>query len=228
VAVGAPVVAPVATSWQPDTYGIVPRSDMQRERAAIVLAEGYQEVRRMTAGATHRTQINAAHETSVGGAVCAVAVRKSPHAIPAASVGQRAMIASCQRNDHRELPTMKNQNEVFGRLLKAGIASIANCAGKTAAVVEENLGATSTCWRKYAAGFVPRSSRRSRRPNRVLLRSVPDENHRATRQELPESCISGVSADTIQRYKSGFVPPDTTSIKLRAEAAMRRGFLGSR
>ena len=69
MAVGAPVAAPVATSWQPDTYGIVPRSDMQRERAAIVLAEGYQEVRRMTAGATHRTQINAAHETYVGGAV---------------------------------------------------------------------------------------------------------------------------------------------------------------
>ncbi len=35
---------------------------------------------------------------------------------------------------------MKNRNEAFGRLLKAGIASIANCEGKTAAVVEEDLG----------------------------------------------------------------------------------------
>ena len=74
---------------------------------------------------------------------------------------------------------MKNRNEAFGRLLKAGIASIANCEGKTAAVVEEELGAAI-----------------------------------------------GVSADTIQRYKSGFVPPDATSITLLAEAAVRRGFLG--
>ena len=74
---------------------------------------------------------------------------------------------------------MKNRNEAFGRLLKAGIASIANCEGKTAAVVEEELGTTI-----------------------------------------------GVSADTIQRYKSGFVPPEAQASKLLAEAAVRRGFLG--
>ena len=74
---------------------------------------------------------------------------------------------------------MKNRNEAFGRLLKAGIASIANCEGKTAAVVEEELGTAI-----------------------------------------------GVSADTIQRYKSGFVPPEAQASKLLAEAAVRRGFLG--
>ena len=41
-----------------------------------------------------------------------------------------------------------------------------------------------TCRRKCAAGFVPRSARRSRRPNRVLPRSVPDENHHAILQGL--------------------------------------------
>ena len=35
---------------------------------------------------------------------------------------------------------MKNRNEAFGRLLKAGIASISNCEGKTAAVIEDDLG----------------------------------------------------------------------------------------
>ena len=74
---------------------------------------------------------------------------------------------------------MKNRNESFGRLLKAGIASIANCEGRTAAVIEEELGT-----------------------------------------------VIGVSADTIQRYKSGFVPPDALANKLLAEAAVRRGFLG--
>jgi transcriptional regulator with XRE-family HTH domain len=74
---------------------------------------------------------------------------------------------------------MKNRNETFGRLLKAGIASIANCEGKTAAVIEDDLG-----------------------------------------QEI------GVSADTIQRYKSGFTPPDDQTIKVLAEAAVQRGFLG--
>ncbi len=74
---------------------------------------------------------------------------------------------------------MKNRNEAFGRLLKAGIASIANCEGRTAAVIEEELGT-----------------------------------------------VIGVSADTIQRYKSGFVPPDAKANQLLAEAAVRRGFLG--
>ena len=74
---------------------------------------------------------------------------------------------------------MKNRNEAFGRLLKAGIASIANCEGRTAAVIEEELGT-----------------------------------------------VIGVSADTIQRYKSGVVPLDAKANQLLAEAAVRRGFLG--
>ncbi|RRR74169.1 MAG: NACHT domain-containing protein [Candidatus Viridilinea halotolerans] len=74
---------------------------------------------------------------------------------------------------------MKQRNETFGRLLKAGIASIANCEGKTAAVVEEQLGAAS-----------------------------------------------GVSGDTIQRYKSGALPPDPRTIQMLATAAVQRGFMG--
>jgi tetratricopeptide (TPR) repeat protein len=74
---------------------------------------------------------------------------------------------------------MKNRSEAFGRLLKAGIGSIASCEGKKAPVVEEELGAAA-----------------------------------------------GVSGDTIQRYKSGALPPEPRTVQILAEAAVRRGFLG--
>ncbi|NTV63879.1 MAG: hypothetical protein HGA65_10130 [Oscillochloris sp.] len=74
---------------------------------------------------------------------------------------------------------MKHRNEAFGRLLKAGIASIANCEGRTASVIEEQLGS-----------------------------------------------VIGVSGDTVQRYKTGHLPPDDVAVKILAEAAVQRGFLG--
>ena len=74
---------------------------------------------------------------------------------------------------------MKNRSEEFGRLLKAGIGSIASCEGKKAPIIEEELGEAA-----------------------------------------------GVSGDTIQRYKSGFLPPDQRTVQILAEAAVRRGFLG--
>lgn len=74
---------------------------------------------------------------------------------------------------------MKNRSEAFGRLLKAGIGSIASCEGKKAPLVEEELGA-----------------------------------------------LAGVSGDTIQRYKSGALPPDPRTVQILAEAAVQRGFLG--
>jgi tetratricopeptide (TPR) repeat protein len=74
---------------------------------------------------------------------------------------------------------MKNRSEAFGRLLKAGIGSIASCEGKKAPVIEEELGA-----------------------------------------------LAGVSGDTVQRYKSGAIPPDPRTVQLLAEAGVRRGFLG--
>lgn len=58
---------------------------------------------------------------------------------------------------------MSNRSEAFGRLLKAGIGSIVNCEGKTAPVVEEDLGeqvgvAPNTIQR-YKAGHLPPESR---------------------------------------------------------------------
>ncbi|HMQ29673.1 MAG TPA: NB-ARC domain-containing protein [Chloroflexaceae bacterium] len=73
----------------------------------------------------------------------------------------------------------QKRNETFGRLLKAGVASITNCEGRTALVVEEELG------------------------DKI-----------------------GVVGSTIQRYKSGFVPPESRTIEILAEACVRRGMLG--
>jgi hypothetical protein len=74
---------------------------------------------------------------------------------------------------------MKNRSEEFGRLLKAGIGSIASCEGKKAPIIEEELG---------------------------------DQ--------------IGVSGDTIQRYKSGFLPPDVNAVRVLATACIQRGLLG--
>lgn len=55
--------------------------------------------------------------------------------------------------------TTSNRSETFGRLLKAGIASIANCEGKTAPVVEDDLGTqigvVGKSIQRYKAGYVP-------------------------------------------------------------------------
>ena len=74
--------------------------------------------------------------------------------------------------------TTPKRSEAFGRLLKAGIASIANCEGKTAPVIEDELG--------------------------VQI---------------------GVVGKSIQRYKSGYLPPDSRTVQILAEACVRRGFM---
>jgi LuxR family glucitol operon transcriptional activator len=74
---------------------------------------------------------------------------------------------------------MTNRSDAFGRLLKAGISSIANCEGKTAPIIEEDLG-----------------------------------------QQI------GLASHSIQRYKSGHLPPEARAIRVLAEACVRRGFLG--
>jgi tetratricopeptide (TPR) repeat protein len=73
---------------------------------------------------------------------------------------------------------MAARNERFGRLLRAGISSIVNVEGKTAPIVEDELGSQI-----------------------------------------------GVAAHTIQRYKTGYVPPETRSVQLLAEACVRRGHM---
>ncbi len=67
----------------------------------------------------------------------------------------------------------------FGRLLKAGISSIANKEGVTAPMIEEDLG--------------------------VQI---------------------GVAGNTIQRYKSGHVPPEPKSVKIMAQVCVQRGLMG--
>ena len=70
------------------------------------------------------------------------------------------------------------RNEIFGRLLRAGIGSIATCESKTAPVVEDDLG-----------------------------------------QQI------GVSPASIQRYKSGHIPPELRTIETLAAACVNRGYL---
>jgi tetratricopeptide (TPR) repeat protein len=71
------------------------------------------------------------------------------------------------------------RDDTFGRLLKAGIGSIALCENKRAPCVEDDLG-------------------------RLLH----------------------VSADSIQRYKAGHIPPAHNTVKLLAEQCVRRGLMG--
>jgi hypothetical protein len=78
--------------------------------------------------------------------------------------------------------TTSNKSAAFGNLLKGAINGIANYEGKTAPVIEEEVGA-----------------------------------------------LIGVSGKTIQRYKTGYLPPferDNDAVRVLAEAAVRRGFLG--
>lgn len=74
---------------------------------------------------------------------------------------------------------MGNRNEIFGRLLRAGIGSIASYEGKTAPVIEEDLG-----------------------------------------QQL------GVVGKTVQRYKTGYIPPEHEQVRILAEACVNRGLMG--
>jgi tetratricopeptide (TPR) repeat protein len=74
---------------------------------------------------------------------------------------------------------MTTRSETFGRLLKAGISSIAYCEGKTAQAVEMDLG-----------------------------------------EQL------GIAGYTVQRYKTGYLPPDVKTVRTLAEACVRRGLLG--
>jgi len=74
---------------------------------------------------------------------------------------------------------MSNYSETFGRLLKGAINSIAAYEGKTAPVIEEDLGTQI-----------------------------------------------GVSGAAIQRYKTGYLPPEPRTVQILAEAAVRRGYLG--
>lgn len=58
---------------------------------------------------------------------------------------------------------MKQRSELFGRLLKAGIGSIAMCEGKKAPIIEEDLGdqigVSGDTIQRYKAGHVPPESR---------------------------------------------------------------------
>jgi hypothetical protein len=58
---------------------------------------------------------------------------------------------------------MTNRSESFGRLLKAGIGSIASCEGKTAPVIEEELGraigVAAHTIQRYKAGHLPPEAR---------------------------------------------------------------------
>lgn len=74
---------------------------------------------------------------------------------------------------------MSTKNDAFGRLLKGAINSIATYEGKTAPVIEDELG-----------------------------------------QQI------GIAGVSIQRYKSGKIPPETRTVQILAEAAVKRGFLG--
>src|SRR6266511_2534186 len=61
-------------------------------------------------------------------------------------------------------PTMTtNQNEMFGRLLKAGISSIVYIEGKSAKIVEDELGQqiglAGFTIQRYKAGHLPPESR---------------------------------------------------------------------
>src|SRR2546423_15597807 len=55
------------------------------------------------------------------------------------------------------------RSETFGRLLKAGVSSIAACEGKTAPIVEEDLGNTigvaAASIQRYKAGHIPPEAR---------------------------------------------------------------------
>jgi len=66
----------------------------------------------------------------------------------------------------------------FGRLLKGAINSIATYEGKTAPIIEDELGAQI-----------------------------------------------GLAGATIQRYKTGHLPPEARSVQILAEAAIKRGYL---
>jgi NB-ARC domain len=70
------------------------------------------------------------------------------------------------------------RNEAFGRLLKGAISSIAHYEGKTAPIIEDELGAQI-----------------------------------------------GVTGASIQRYKTGHLPPEMHTIDILAEAAVKRGYL---
>lgn len=72
-------------------------------------------------------------------------------------------------------------NAEFGRLLSGAINSIATCEGRTAPIVEQELG-----------------------------------------QQI------GLTVASIQRYKSGRLPPDPRAIRIFAEAGVRRGYLNRR
>src|SRR4051812_6011661 len=72
-----------------------------------------------------------------------------------------------------------NRSDSFGRLLSGAINSIATYEGKTAPIVEDELGA-----------------------------------------------LVIVAGKTIQRYKAGHLPPEHATVKVLAEAAIHRGFLG--
>lgn len=78
--------------------------------------------------------------------------------------------------------TTRSKSTTFGKLLKGAINGIANYEGKTAPIIEDELGA-----------------------------------------------MIGVSGKAIQRYKTGYLPPfdrEHDAVRVLAEAAVRRGFLG--
>ena len=55
------------------------------------------------------------------------------------------------------------RDDIFGRLLKAGIGSIAMCEGKTAPIIEEEIGRqiglSAAAIQRYKAGHIPPETR---------------------------------------------------------------------
>lgn len=72
---------------------------------------------------------------------------------------------------------MAGRSEQFGRLLKAGMSSIANCEGKTSPLIEEELGekigVTSYTIQRYKAGQLPSEARATQ----ILAEACVERGH---------------------------------------------------
>lgn len=93
------------------------------------------------------------------------------------------------------------RNETFGRLLKAGLSSIAACEGKTAPIIEDELGdligVTAASIQRYKAGHIPPDAR----PVAILAEAAVRRGHldRAWLQALLHAAAYPAPAGLIDR-----------------------------
>ena len=93
------------------------------------------------------------------------------------------------------------RNETFGRLLKAGLSSIAACEGKTAPIIEDELGdligVTAASIQRYKAGHIPPDAR----PVEILAEAAVRRGHldRAWLQALLHAAAYPAPAGLIDR-----------------------------